>query len=82
LHSGVRSITDLMCWPGLINLRLRRRAYGDDRDGQGDDGTGEATGGRSRADGLPERHRNPLLDEVSLRAPRRVLVNVTGGAGT
>ena len=38
LHSGVRSITDLMvlAWPD--QSRLRRRANSDDRDGQGDDG--------------------------------------------
>ncbi len=79
LHSGVRSITDLMVLPGLINLDFADVRTVMTEMGKAMMGTGEASGRGSRADGLAERHRNPLLDEVSLKGAKAVLVNVTGG---
>ena len=79
LHSGVRSITDLMVLPGLINLDFADVRAVMSEMGKAMMGTGEA-GGEDRA--LMAAHnaiQNPLLDEVSLKGAKAVLVNVTGG---
>ncbi|HTK33939.1 MAG TPA: cell division protein FtsZ [Caulobacteraceae bacterium] len=79
LHSGVRSITDLMVLPGLINLDFADVRSVMTEMGKAMMGTGEA-GGEDRA--LNAAHnaiQNPLLDEVSLKGAKAVLVNVTGG---
>ena len=42
-------------------------------------GTGRASG-ETKQFRLPSRHLNPLLEGVSIRGARGVLVNITGGA--
>ncbi len=79
LHSGVRSITDLMVLPGLIKTRLRRRPHGDDEMGKAMMGTGEATGEGRALMAAENAIQNPLLDEVTLKGAKAVLVNITGG---
>lgn len=79
LYSGVRGITDLMIMPGLINLdfadvRTIMKGMGTAMMGMGEgEGEGRALeAARSAID-------NPLLDDVSMRGARGVLINITGG---
>ncbi|MEO0548984.1 MAG: cell division protein FtsZ [Pseudomonadota bacterium] len=79
LYCGVRGITDLMIMPGLINLdfadvRTIMKGMGSAMMGMGEgEGEGRALeAARAAID-------NPLLDDVSLRGARGVLINITGG---
>jgi cell division protein FtsZ len=79
LYSGVASVTDLMVKEGLINLD-----FADVRSimrgmGKAMMGTGEATG-ENRANLAAEAAiANPLLDEVSMKGARGLLISITGG---
>jgi cell division protein FtsZ len=80
LHSGVRGITDLIVMPGLIN-----RDFADIRTvmsemGKAMMGTGEMSGEGRALKAAEAAISNPLLDDVSMRGARAVLVNVTGGS--
>jgi cell division protein FtsZ len=79
LHSGVRSITDLMVLPGLINLDFADVRAVMTEMGKAMMGTGEATGEDRALMAAQNAIQNPLLDEVSLKGAKAVLVNVTGG---
>jgi cell division protein FtsZ len=79
LHSGVRSITDLMVLPGLINLDFADVRTVMTEMGKAMMGTGEATGEDRALTAAQNAIANPLLDEVSLKGAKAVLVNVTGG---
>lgn len=83
LYSGVRSVTDLMTVPGLINLDFADVRSVMSEMGKAMMGTGEAEmsgGSEERAIRASEAAiQNPLLDETSLRGARGVLVNITGG---
>jgi cell division protein FtsZ len=79
LHSGVRSITDLMVLPGLINLDFADVRTVMTEMGKAMMGTGEATGEDRALMAAQNAIQNPLLDEVSLKGAKAVLVNVTGG---
>ncbi|MDP3854295.1 cell division protein FtsZ [Phenylobacterium sp.] len=79
LHSGVRSITDLMVLPGLINLDFADVRTVMTEMGKAMMGTGEATGDDRALMAAQNAIANPLLDEVSLKGAKAVLVNVTGG---
>ncbi len=79
LHSGVRSITDLMVLPGLINLDFADVRTVMTEMGKAMMGTGEASGEDRALTAARNAIENPLLDEVSLRGAKAVLVNVTGG---
>ncbi len=79
LHSGVRSITDLMVMPGLINLDFADVRSVMTEMGKAMMGTGEATGEDRALMAAQNAIQNPLLDEVSLKGAKAVLVNVTGG---
>jgi cell division protein FtsZ len=79
LHSGVRSITDLMVLPGLINLDFADVRTVMTEMGKAMMGTGEATGEDRALMAARNAIQNPLLDEVSLKGAKAVLVNVTGG---
>ena len=79
LHSGVRSITDLMVLPGLINLDFADVRTVMTEMGKAMMGTGEATGEDRALMAAQNAIANPLLDEVSLKGAKAVLVNVTGG---
>jgi cell division protein FtsZ len=79
LHAGVRSITDLMVLPGLINLDFADvRSVMSDM-GKAMMGTGEASGEDRAILAAQNAIQNPLLDETSLKGAKAVLVNVTGG---
>ena len=79
LHSGVRSITDLMVLPGLINLDFADVRTVMTEMGKAMMGTGEGTGEDRALMAAQNAIQNPLLDEVSLKGAKAVLVNVTGG---
>jgi hypothetical protein len=79
LHCGVRGITDLMVMPGLINLDFADVRAVMSEMGKAMMGTGEASG-ESRAKAAAEDAiSNPLLDSVSMKGARGVLINITGG---
>ena len=79
LYSGVACITDLMVKEGLINLdfadvRAIMRGMG-----KAMMGTGEASG-ENRANRAAEAAiANPLLDDVSMKGARGLLISITGG---
>lgn len=79
LHSGVRGVTDLMVKPGLINLDFADIRTVMREMGKAMMGTGEATGERRAIEAAEAAISNPLLDDVSLKGARALLVNVTGG---
>ena len=79
LHSGVRSITDLMVTPGLINLDFADVRAVMTEMGKAMMGTGEGEGEDRALVAAQNAIQNPLLDEVSLKGAKAVLVNVTGG---
>jgi cell division protein FtsZ len=79
LYSGVRGVTDLMVMPGLINLDFADIRAVMSEMGKAMMGTGEAEG-ESRAVAAAEAAiSNPLLDDVSMKGARGVLINITGG---
>jgi len=79
LYSGVRGVTDLMVMPGLINLDFAdvRAVMGEM--GKAMMGTGEAEGEKRAMDAAEAAIANPLLDDVSMKGARGVLINITGG---
>jgi cell division protein FtsZ len=79
LHSGVRSITDLMVLPGLINLDFADVRTVMTEMGKAMMGTGEAVGEGRALMAAENAIQNPLLDEVTLKGAKAVLVNITGG---
>ena len=79
LHSGVRGVTDLMVVPGLINLDFNDVRTVMDEMGKAMMGTGEATGDRRAIEAAESAINNPLLDDVSLKGAKGVLINITGG---
>lgn len=79
LYQGVKGVTDLMVMPGLINLDFAdvRTVMGEM--GKAMMGTGEAEGETRAVDAAEKAIANPLLDDVSLKGARGVLINITGG---
>ena len=79
LHMGVRGVTDLMVMPGLINLDFADIRTVMSEMGKAMMGTGEAEGERRAIEGAEAAISNPLLDDVSMKGARGVLINITGG---
>jgi cell division protein FtsZ len=80
LHSGVRGVTDLMVMPGLINLDFADIRSVMTEMGKAMMGTGEAEGENRSIAAAEAAISNPLLDDVSMKGARGVLINITGGA--
>ena len=78
LHSGVRGITDLMVMPGLINLDFADVRTVMSEMGKAMMGTGEAEGDKRAIQAAEAAISNPLLDEVSMKGAKGVLINITG----
>ena len=78
LHSGVRGVTDLMVMPGLINLDFADIRAVMSEMGKAMMGTGEASGENRAEDAAMAAISNPLLDDVSMKGARGVLINITG----
>jgi cell division protein FtsZ len=79
LYSGVACITDLMVKEGLINLD-----FADVRSvmrgmGKAMMGTGEASGEKRAQRAAEAAIANPLLDDVSMKGARGLLISITGG---
>ena len=79
LYQGVKGVTDLMVRPGLINLDFADVRAVMDEMGKAMMGTGEADGEDRAKQAAEKAIANPLLDEISLRGARGVLINITGG---
>lgn len=79
LYAGVRGVTDLMLKPGLINLDFADIRAVMSEMGTAMMGTGEAEGERRALDAAEAAISNPLLDDVSLKGAKGVLINITGG---
>lgn len=79
LQSGVRGVTDLMVMPGLINLDFADIRSAMQEMGKAMMGTGEAEGERRAIEAAEAAINNPLLDDVSMKGARGVIINVTGG---
>jgi cell division protein FtsZ len=79
LYSGVRGVTDLMVMPGLINLDFADVRTVMAEMGTAMMGTGEAQGPNRALDAAHGAMANPLLDIVSMRGAKGVLINITGG---
>ncbi len=79
LHQGVRGITDLMIMPGLINLDFADIRTVMSEMGKAMMGTGEASGEGRAIEAAQKAIANPLLDEVTMRGAKGVIINITGG---
>ena len=78
LYQGVKGVTDLMVRPGLINLDFADVRAVMNEMGKAMMGTGEAEGETRALQAAEKAIANPLLDEISLKGARGVLINVTG----
>ena len=79
LYSGVASITDLMVKQGLVNLDFADVRSIMREMGKAMMGTGEAQGDKRALHAAEAAIANPLLDEVSMRGARGLLISITGG---
>ena len=79
LQSGVRGVTDLMIMPGLINLDFADIRAVMAEMGKAMMGTGEAAGERRSVEAAEAAISNPLLDDLSMKGARGVIINITGG---
>ena len=79
LQQGVRSITDLMVMPGLINLDFAdvRSVMGEM--GKAMMGTGEGEGSNRALEAAERAIANPLLDGVSMQGAKGVIISIIGG---
>ena len=80
LQSGVRGVTDLMVRPGLINLDFADIRSVMHEMGKAMMGTGESEGERRATEAAEAAINNPLLDDISMKGARGVIINVTGGS--
>jgi cell division protein FtsZ len=81
LYSGVACIVDLILKEGLINLDFADVRTVMTGMGTAMMGTGEASGERRATVAAEEAISNPLLDDVSLRGAKGLLLSITGGTG-
>ncbi|MHA6722323.1 cell division protein FtsZ [Sphingomonas sp. RS2018] len=79
LQQGVRGITDLMVMPGLINLDFADVRSVMQEMGKAMMGTGESSGDARAIEAAQKAIANPLLDGVSMRGAKGVIVSITGG---
>ncbi len=79
LQQGVRGITDLMVMPGLINLDFADVRSVMSEMGKAMMGTGEADGDNRAIAAAEQAIANPLLDGVSMRGAKGVIISITGG---
>ena len=81
LYSGVACIVDLIIKEGLINLDFADVRTVMSGMGSAVMGTGEASGERRASIAAEEAIANPLLDDVSLKGAKGLLLSITGGRG-
>ena len=79
LQQGVRSITDLMVMPGLINLDFADVRSVMSEMGKAMMGTGEGEGDNRALEAAERAIANPLLDGVSMTGAKGVIISIIGG---
>ena len=79
LQQGVRSITDLMVMPGLINLDFADVRSVMSEMGKAMMGTGEGEGENRALHAAEQAIANPLLDGVSMQGAKGVIISIIGG---
>ncbi|WP_260924214.1 cell division protein FtsZ [Novosphingobium sp. 9] len=79
LQQGVRSITDLMIMPGLINLDFADVRSVMAEMGKAMMGTGEGEGQNRALEAAERAIANPLLDGVSMQGAKGVIISIIGG---
>jgi cell division protein FtsZ len=79
LYSGVACITDLLVKEGLINLDFADVRTVMREMGKAMMGTGEGSGDKRALRSAEAAISNPLMDDISLRGARGVLISITGG---
>lgn len=79
LQQGVRSITDLMVMPGLINLDFADVRSVMSEMGKAMMGTGEGEGPNRALEAAEQAIANPLLDGVSMAGAKGVIISIIGG---
>ncbi|RDC59355.1 Cell division protein FtsZ [Alteripontixanthobacter maritimus] len=79
LQQGVRSITDLMVMPGLINLDFADVKSVMEEMGKAMMGTGEGEGENRALEAAERAIANPLLDGVSMAGAKAVIISIIGG---
>src|SRR6202167_4134891 len=79
LHAGVRGVTDLIVMPGLINLDFADIKAVISEMGKAMMGTGESEGENRAEKAADMAICNPLLDDVTMKGAKGVLINITGG---
>lgn len=79
LQSAVRGVTDLIVMPGLINLDFADIRSVMQEMGKAVMGAGEAAGDNRAIEAAEKAISNPLLDDVSMKGAKGVIVNITGG---
>ena len=77
LYSGVRGVTDLMVMPGLINLDFADIRTVMTEMGKAMMGTGESEGENRAIEAAEAAISNPLIDDVSMRGARGIIINIT-----
>ena len=79
LYMGVRGVTDLMINPGIVNLDFADIRTIMAEMGKAMMGTGEADGEDRARRAAESAISNPLLEDISMRGAKGVLINITGG---
>lgn len=79
LCQGVRSITDLVMNPGMINLDFADVRTVLTTMGRAMMGTGKASGENRAELAADQALTNPLLDDSSIQGAKSVLINISGG---
>src|ERR1700761_793503 len=79
LYSGVACITDLMVKEGLINLDFADVRAVMREMGKAMMGTGEASGEKRALRAAEAAIANPLIDDVSMKGARGLLISIPGG---
>lgn len=78
LKSGVKGITDLITKPGFINLDFADVKTVMKKMGKAMMGTGEASGQNKAVKAVEEAISNPLLDNISIKGAKGIIINITG----
>ena len=78
LLQGVSAIPELITTPGLINVDFADVRTVMSEMGKAMMGTGEAEGEKRAIQAAEAAISNPLLDEVSMKGAKGVLINITG----
>jgi cell division protein FtsZ len=79
LYSGIACVVDLIVKEGLINLDFADVRTIMSGMGTAMMGTGEAAGEKRAVVAAEEAISNPLLDDISLRGAKGLLISITGG---